>query len=71
MIAHVEQLKMLDGTEIYPSERLAAQQMMQELEEDLQVAKELAKIEKEKKRIANENKHPDDQTEAYSRESRR
>ena len=41
------------------------------MQEDLQVAIELAKIEKEKKRIENENRAPDDKREAYSRENRK
>lgn len=41
------------------------------MEEDLIVAIELAKIEKEKKRIENENKDPEDKRESYSRDNRK
>jgi hypothetical protein len=62
---------MLDGTVIPPSERIQAIQAIPELETDLLVAIEMAKIEKEKKRIINENKPESDKTESYSRENRK
>jgi hypothetical protein len=51
---------MLDGTVIPPSERIQSIQAVPELETDLLVAIEMAKIEKEKKRIFNENKAESD-----------
>jgi len=44
--------------------------MVEDLEVDLQVAIEMAKIEKLKKKEARKNKDPNDKSEEYSRENR-
>ena len=67
----VDTVKLLDGTQVFPSERLKAKQQMAEMEEDLKVAIEMDKIEKEKKAIEYEKKTEEEKEQAYSRENRR
>lgn len=71
MIAVVAQLDLLDGKQIFKSERIQAQQMLPELEKDLDVQIEMARVEKEKKAHELQQQTPEDQKQAYSLENRR